>query len=349
VSRKLLSATLVLLLVACSKGSPESDTADQSASTAAVERGPLSTMVSRAGFLTYRAAADGSRFTVINRATGTYTGLPAVGDEVACGDVLYRVDERPVLLLCGAVPAYRDLHVGDAGADVRQLNQSLLDLGFAAEAESDVFTATTALALAQLQMAKGLDVTGALAIDDAVFLPSSVRVAEVSGALGGTAQSGAPVLRATSDALEVQVELDALQRDAVQVGDAARITLPGNASATGKVDRIGTITAVPTGPDAAGGTTLGAYISLDDADAVSGLDKAAVQVEIATTGVDDALSVPVTAIFGTSGGGFAVEVVGDGGRRELVDVELGVFDTAGGRVQVDGDVREGDLVVVPTS
>ena len=65
-------------------------------------------------------------------------------------------------------------------------------------------------------------------------------------------------------------------------------------------------------------------------------------------GVENALSVPVTAIVGKSGGGFAVEVVRDGERRELVAVELGLFDTAGGRVQAQGDLREGDHVVVPS-
>ena len=80
----------------------------------------------------------------------------------------------------------------------------------------------------------------------------------------------------------------------------------------------------------------------------AGLDQVAVRVEITTEGVENALSVPVTAIVGKAGGGFAVEVVRGDGRRELVAVRLGLFDTAGGRVQVDGDVREGDRVVVPS-
>jgi hypothetical protein len=71
-------------------------------------------------------------------------------------------------------------------------------------------------------------------------------------------------------------------------------------------------------------------------------------VDITTKGVDDALSVPVTALVGRSGGGFAVEVVRDGDRRELVGVELGLFDTADGRVQVEGELAAGDQVVVPT-
>jgi hypothetical protein len=37
-----------------------------------------------------------------------------------------------------------------------------------------------------------------------------------------------------------------------------------------------------------------------------------------------------------------------GERRELVAVKLGLFDTGGGRVQVEGDLRAGDSVVVPS-
>ena len=71
-------------------------------------------------------------------------------------------------------------------------------------------------------------------------------------------------------------------------------------------------------------------------------------MDITTEGVKNALSVPVTALVGKSGGGFAVEVVRDGGRRELVAVKLGLFDTADGRVQVEGELDEGDQVVVPS-
>ena len=71
-------------------------------------------------------------------------------------------------------------------------------------------------------------------------------------------------------------------------------------------------------------------------------------MEITTKGVADVLSVPVTALVGKSGGGFAVEVVRADGRRELVAVTLGLFDTAGGRVEVEGDLRAGEHVVVPS-
>ena len=82
------------------------------ADTVKVERGELSAMVSQGGTLTYRARSDGSPYPVINQGRGVYTSLPETGDKVACGGVLYRVDDKPVLLLCGTVPAYRGLRRG---------------------------------------------------------------------------------------------------------------------------------------------------------------------------------------------------------------------------------------------
>src|SRR5262249_6641934 len=93
--------------------------------------------------------------------------------------------------------------------------------------------------------------------------------------------------------------------------------------------------------------TVATYISLDDPGRARGFDKAPVGVDITTAGVASALSVPVTALVGRSGGGFAVELV-RGGRRDLVAVTLGLFDTGGGRVQVEGDLRAGDRVAVPS-
>ena len=85
-----------------------------------------------------------------------------------------------------------------------------------------------------------------------------------------------------------------------------------------------------------------------DPAATGSWDQAPVQVAITTEVVEGALNVPVTALVGKSGGGFAVEVVRADGRREVVAVKLGLFDAAGGRVQVEGDLHEGDHVVVPS-
>jgi hypothetical protein len=323
------------------------------ANTAMVEKGRLSDMVSQYGTLTYRARSDGSPYVVINRADGTFTKLPDDGDKVDCGDVLYRVDDRPVLLLCGSTPAYRSLSEGDSGRDVAELNANLVHLGYATRAQldpsSDSFGSETASALEKLQSRLGEDQTASLGLGRAVFLPERVRISSVAGELGASARPGAQVLYATSEVVEVQLNLDPSQQDEVKKGDRVQITLPGNTSVTGKVDRLGRVAQVPAGQgDNPGAAIIPAYVRLDDPEEARGLDKAPVLVEITTKGVENALSVPVTALVGKSGGGFAVEVVRADGRRELVAVKLGLFDTPGGRVQVEGDLRAGDHVVVPS-
>jgi hypothetical protein len=341
-------------LVVTSSGNEATSSAQEPpANTATVEKGKLSDMVSQYGTLTYRARSDGSPYAVINRARGIYTKLPAGGAKIRCGEALYRVNDRPVLLLCGSTPAYRSLSEGDSGRDVAELNANLVDLGYATRAQldpsSDSFGSETASALEKLQSKLGEGQTGSLGLGRAVFLPEPVRIAQVTGELGGSARPGGPVLSATSELVEVQLNLDPSQQGEVEKGDRAQITLPGNTSVTGKVDRLGRVAQVPAGQDNnAGAAIIPAYVSLDDPQEAGGLDKAPVEVEITTKGVASALSVPVTALVGKSGGGFAVEVVRADGRRELVAVKLGLFDTGGGRVEVEGDLREGDHVVVPS-
>jgi hypothetical protein len=258
--------------------------------------------------------------------------------------VLYRVNDRPVLLLCGAVPAYRDVHEGDAGRDVRQLNRNLHLAG-------KRFTGRTKAALERLQRRKGLDATGKLALGDAVFFPRPLRIAKLAGELGGAARPGVQIAQATADALHVRVDLDASQQGEVKRGDRAEVTLPGNTSAKGRVARLGRVAQAPRGKDAdaAAAATVAAFISLDDPGAARGLESAPVQVDVMTKGVESALSVPVTALVGKAGGGLAVEVVRAGGQRELVAVRAGLFDDAHGRVEVEGALRQGEHVVVPSS
>jgi hypothetical protein len=329
------------------------------ANTAKVEKGNLSAVVFQYGTLTYRAQADGSPYTVINRAAGTYTKLPGDGNKIGCGDLLYRVNGSPVLLLCGGAPAYRSLSEGESGADVEQLNANLVHLGYATRAQldpaSDSFDSATTYALEKLQHKLGEDQTGSLELGQAVFLPGPLRISQTTPALGAMARPGAPVAQATSASRQVQVGLDASQQSSVTVGDQARITLPDNSSTPGTVTRIGAVASSSgsgSGSSGPGGgsssPTIPIYITLEHPKAAGGLEQAPVQVQITTAGVKDALIVPVTALVGESGGGFAVEVVGDGGRRELVAVRPGLFDDADGLVQVEGDLREGDHVVVPS-
>jgi hypothetical protein len=344
------------------------------ANTATVAKGTLSAMVALGGTLTYGARSDGSLYAVINQARGIYTKLPAVGQVISQGQVLYRVDDSPVVLLYGSTPAYRTLAAGATGADVAELNADLVALGDATSAQlsptSASFEPATTTALEKLQAALGVPQDGTLTLGQAVFEPTAVRVTTVSAQLGGSTVSGQAVIQGTSTARRVTIHLDASQQTDVAAGDKVTIALPNNQSTPGVVSSVGTVATCPpssgpggssAGPTAPGndncssggsGSNATPTITVDvtpsDPSATGTWDQAPVQVEITTKVVESALSVPVTALVGKSGGGFAVEVVRAGGRRELVAVKLGLFDTAGGRVEVEGDLHEGDQVVVPS-
>src|SRR5262249_11517798 len=158
---------------------------------------------------------------------GTATALPAVGDVIRQGQVLYRVDGRPVILLYGSTPAYRALAEGSSasdvtGADVRQLNAALVALGYAGSDDldpaSDEFGWATKAAVKQLQDALGVDDTGTLALGDVVFEPTALRVTQLTASLG--APVGGSVLTATSTKRQVSVDLDADLQSTVKIGDA---------------------------------------------------------------------------------------------------------------------------------
>jgi Putative peptidoglycan binding domain/HlyD family secretion protein len=335
------------------------DEADEGAPVvASVERGRLASRVSDTGTLGYAARPDGTPYSVVNQASGVFTRLPSAGDEVGCGEPLYRVDNDPVPLLCGGTPLYRPLGEGASGPDVRELNRNLVDLGYAKRSDlhsQSEFGSTTAAALAELQDGLGLDESGSLTPGDAVFLPGPLRITRVSATLGTKSQPGSAVAQATSTRRRVEIAVDPSQAGTLAVGDRARVVLPDNSVTAGKVTRIGTVAGGAAGsasgqePEPAG-STIPVYVKLDRDDEVGAIDEAPVRVEITTDRLEDALSVPVTALLARAGGGYAVETVGEEGQRELVSVELGAFDNANGLVQVSGSgLAAGDQVVVPAT
>lgn len=375
-----LVAAAVLVLAAAIGGVAAMSSAKQAVaagsqlpvSSAQVERRTLAAMVSEAGTLTYRAQSDGSPYSVINRASGTYTELPAAGKVIRQGHVLYRVDDLPVLLLHGSTPAYRTLSPGTRGPDVAELNADLVALGYAARAQlsskSVSFGSATTAAVMKLQAALGISQNGTLPLGQVVFEPSAVRVTGVLAQLGGSTQAGATVMQGTSTIRQVQVALSASEQIAVAVGDKVSITLPNNRITPGVVSSVGTVATCPpsSGPSAsnsssaAPGTdtcssagsapTVTVGVTPSRLTATTKWDQAPVQVGITTASVRDALVVPVTALLARSGGGYAVEVVGAGARNHLVPVSLGLFDGAEGLVQVTSSgLAAGQEVVVPST
>jgi hypothetical protein len=336
-----------------------------------VEKRTLSAMVSQGGILTYRARSDGSPYSVINQARGTYTALPALGQVIAQGHVLYRVNDTPVVLLYGSTPAYRTVSAGATGPDVAELNADLVALGYATHAQlsprSPSFGSPTTVAVERLQAALGVTRNGTLTLGQAVFEPTTVRVTSVSAQPGGSSQPGEPVLQATSTTRQVQVALDASQQTSMAVGNKVSITLPNNQASPGVVSSVGSVATCPPSSGAGGrgsssaapGTdtcssgstpTITVDVTPSDPGATGTWDQAPVQVGITTASVPNAIVVPVNALLARSGGGYAVEVVGAGATNHLVPVSLGLFDDADGLVQVNGPaLAAGEEVVVPTT
>jgi len=348
----LLAAAVVAYLIVADPFAGSStngalDNADPTA-LATVTLGSLSAQQQVSATLGYAGS-----YSVPNQATGVYTQLPAAGQVVRRGQVLYQVNGNPVVLLYGSVPAYRSLSEGMTGADVRQLNANLVALGYATSSEldpaSDYFSAETAYALELYQDHLGITETGSLALGQAVFLSSAARVTTISAQLGAQAEPGSPVLQATATKRQVTIALDASEQSYVRDGDKVSITLPDNQTTPGVVSYVGT---VATTPPSSGGTSSTPVITVDvtpsDPAATGHLDQAPVQVSITTATVSDVLIVPVDALVSLAGGGYAVEVVEPGGTPELVAVTLGLFDDAGGAVQVSGaGLDAGEHVVVP--
>ncbi len=380
----LLAAAAVLIALAAAAGVLVTSGAKQqalaaqqspSANTATVEERTLSAVVSQPGILTYRARSDGSPYLVINQAGGTYTELPAAGQVISQGRVLYRVNDSPVVLLYGSTPAYRTLSAGSSGPDVAELNKDLVALGDAASAElsptSEYFGSATVAGLEKLQAAMGVSQTGTLTLGQAVFEPTAVRVTSVSAPPGGSARPGQTVMQGTSTARQVQLALDASQQTDVAVGDKVGITLPNNHTTPGVVSSVGAVATCPSSSGSGGSSsssaapgtdtcssgssgsvtpTITVDITPSDPAGAGRWDQAPVQVGITTASVRGALVVPVTALLAQSDGGYAIEILGRRGSNHLVPVSLGLFDDADGLVQVTGPgLAAGQEVVVPAT
>ena len=286
-------------------------------------------------------------YTVIGHG-GTLTSLPSPGQVIRQGQAVYDVDNgSPVVLLYGTVPAWRTLDPGVTGADVSQLNHDLAALGYApasrlAAAGWDEFSSATGAGVRQLQSALGIPrPSGALSQGSFVFEPAALRVATVTGSLGGPASG--PVLTATSTQHVVTIALDAAQQSEVRPGDAVSITLPDGSGTPGTVSSVGTVAS-----GSGSGATIPVTVALQNPSAAGALDQAPVTVNITTATVPGALVVPVGALLAQSSGGYAVEVAAAGGTRQLVPVAIGIFDDTDGLVQVTGALTPGERVVVPS-
>ena len=81
------------------------------------------------------------------------------------GPTLFDVDNKPVLLMNGSTPAYRDLTASDlSGPDVYELNRNLVDLGYNPDGivVDDTWQTATTAGIDALQYHLGETETGTL-------------------------------------------------------------------------------------------------------------------------------------------------------------------------------------------
>lgn len=334
-------------LLATEGNQRQADPAAPVPATAEVTRATLTETEDVDGTLGY-----GEPVPLTNRLAGTVTSTSAVGATVTRGQALYAVDQRPVVLFHGGVPAYRALRLGLTGDDVRQFEENLRAVGYTGFTVDDTFSDVTDLAVRRWQHDLGLDETGVVELGRVVFLPEAVRVAGVLVRPGSAAEPEQPVLTRTGTTMAVTAGLDADQRPLAAPGGQVTVTLPGSTRVTATVAGVA---AAPAGEEQADQgvgrqpaeqeAAFTATLTVADQQVLAGLDGAPVTVALVGQRRENVLAVPVAALLALREGGYGVQVVtGDGTR--IVAVETGLF--ADGLVEVSGaGLAEGVEVGVP--
>jgi peptidoglycan hydrolase-like protein with peptidoglycan-binding domain len=322
--------------------------------TATVTRTDLSASVLTEGTAGYAPSAP-----VVNQQSGTYTELPPAGAVVAAGQVLYRVDNGPVVLMTGNTPAWRPFGPGMGdGPDVSELQASLLALGDAdglLTAPTGHFDAATQAAVERWQRSEQLTPDGQIPLGGVAFLPGPVLVGAPNAALGDLAAPGATPYAVTTSSRVVTVPLNA-DLPTVTVGEQVAIVLPSNSHTPGTVTGIGP--APSSGPSSGGGgsgsggsssggspSTVVATVSPVHPAATGAAAGEPVQVSLTSQTAPHVLAVPIASLLALAGGGYGVEVVQPSGAHHLVGVTTGLF--TGSKVAITGSgIRAGDKVVV---
>jgi membrane fusion protein, multidrug efflux system len=318
--------------------------------TATVSRQTLVDRQNETGELGY-----GDTTSVSSRLSGTLTGLASTGSIVKRGQSLYRLDDGPVVLLYGSLPAYRALSPGTEGADVEEFERNLRALGYTGFDVDDEYTSATASAVKQWQADLGLPETGTVDLGRVVDAKGAVRVDSQELALGDAVQPGAAVLAYTGTSRAVTVDLDMNDQRLARRGRAVTVTLPNDKRVKGTISKVETVVdSSGDGNDGSGGgdgsndptTKIRVTISLGADEALSSFGDATVDVGFTASQRKNVLTVPVAALLALAEGGYGVEVV-EGTTTRIVAVETGMF--ADGRVEVSGKgLSEGMQVGVPS-
>ncbi|MFD7615819.1 peptidoglycan-binding protein [Streptomyces sp. NPDC059802] len=283
---------------------------------------------------------------------GTVTVAASEGRTLTMGQALYELNDKPVTLLYGPVPMFREMKAGDRGSDVLQLERNLRDLGYGSRLYVDVrYDKDTEAAVEQWQKSLNREATGRVGRGDVVFQPGPVKVVSADAALADQVGPDGPVLTVASTKPVVRAQLDQTDGALTSRDTRVEVTLPSGKTVAGKVAGTVRPETSASGGDPVTEDGITVEVVLDGgAGAASGEDtRASASVKFVSEAHKGVLAVPVEAVVALRGenGGYGLQVV-EGATSRMVRVETGM--TADGQIEVSGpDVREGLKVGVAKS
>ncbi len=280
------------------------------------------------------------------------TRLPIVsGSTVSIGSLLFAVAGRPVIVMQGSIPAYRNMGMGEDGIDVRELQDGLLDMGYRLGGDIlGTYGAGTATAVLDMYETRGFDpdLTGApvataqgsvgsaattanspalpasgtaiVPLGEVVFVPLlPQKVVALNVSLGGTTPAkAAAVCVLGSGQVSIEGALDQTEFEQVKVGDNATVTSADGSQSTAAV--VSSVARQGTVNSANGQLEYPVTLTPSGTLAESWIgENVGVQIATGTT-KGNTWIVPVAAVITSAGGGSVVTLVLHGGRTKEVHV-----------------------------
>lgn len=301
------------------------------------DQGTISSSIKLDGAASWKQTPHG-----INNATGVVTEVRITESaEVKPCDVLYLVNEQPVVIAQGEVPAFRALGFKSSGRDVVQLQKMLHTCGFLANEGDGKYGAGTVRAVKAWQKSLGVTQTGSVDLGSIIFvtnLPTQALLDPTKVTVGAALTGGETVLSTLDEAPVFYSSISDRQVDSLEQGlDVVLSTMAGTFEATIAeihFDDTANSYIVTYGP-VADQPICGALCSEFSVDAPTKIG-----VEIVVIEPIDGIVVPVAAL-GTSADGKQVVVTQDGER-----VAVQVQSQARGQAVVTG-LETGTTVRVP--
>lgn len=141
-----------------------------------------------------------------SHASGTVTAVSQVGDVLADGTTVAKIDDRPVRAMVAKAPLWRVLSVGARGEDVQRLGDFLVATGYLAQAD-DVYGARYASAVAAFNRDAGVT-SNVRAFDPATVVwvgRTPLTVASIDAPVGSSTTVGDTLVTGPSTIARIKV------------------------------------------------------------------------------------------------------------------------------------------------